>query len=656
MTFSGYLTRQDTGAGVVGVTISIYDSDPLTSDDFMASGTTTSNGYFSITWTARPMDPGDRGVEAYAKFGGTSVLGGSQSTVYSLAVSEKVGTSLTLSVSTNTPAEGDEMTFSGYLTRQDTGAGVVGVTISIYDSDPLTSDDFMASGTTTSNGYFSITWTARPMDPGDRGVEAYAKFEGTSVLGGSQSTVITVTTAAPAFTHISTPVPSDLWRENIRSGDLVLDPTGASLLGILTFGHVGICYETDETYYVVEAVGTGVNKTPIEEWDKKAGVYVLRVDCSDQVAAAAASLALTQVSKVYQPWYLYLDKSSDMSSSMWYCSELVWAAYYNLGIDIEYTPDIFAISPWEVYKTTQVIYHYGPDIVAPSQQVPRWLYWINQDWAEGAALVLHILAECPVDLVVTDPDGLTISRSSSEIPDAIYMIDDFNDDGSPDTLVGIANSKIGTYDIAVVPQTEAQLTDTYTLITSQRAGTTVVADNVTVEDIPGDAYAVEYIDEVVSFPDSNLETAIRDAVNKPSGDIHQSDLDALTSLNASSRDIIDLTGVERCTSLQSLWLYDNQISDIKPLVDNVGLSQGKSVYLSFNPLSNDSVTIYIPTLVGRGVNVYYETPIVEDTSDSIGWVWIGIGIFLFMVLGGVIVWIRYRWYGKRGKRKLSGAK
>ena len=215
-------------------------------------------------------------------------------------------------------------------------------------------------------------------------------------------------------------------------------------------------------------------------------------------------------------------------------------------------------------------------------------------------------------------------------------------------------------------------------------------------------------DEIVNFPDPNLEAAIRDELRKPTGDIYESDLVGLTSLRAFDslgltslgafdfdrdldKDIIDLTGLECCTSLTTLWLPVNQISDIAPLsnlvnlfalylgwnnisdvsplsnltrltildlrknhisdisalsnltsmtelylggnqisnisalssltsmtelhlnknqisdvsslVENAGLSEGDRVILCKNPLSADSVKIYIPELQGRGVYV-----------------------------------------------------
>jgi hypothetical protein len=64
-------------------------------------------------------------------------------------------------------------------------------------------------------------------------------------------------------------------------------------------------------------------------------------------------------------------------------------------------------------------------------------------------------------------------------------------------------------------------------------------------------------DEVVTFPDPNLEAAIREAIGKPTGDIYQSDLDALGDLDASSRGIVDLTGLEHCTNLIGLTISNN---------------------------------------------------------------------------------------------------
>ena len=110
----------------------------------------------------------------------------------------------------------------------------------------------------------------------------------------------------------------------------------------------------------------------------------------------------------------------------------------------------------------------------------------------------------------------------------------------------------------------------------------------------------------VTFPDANLEAAIREAINKPQGSIYPSDLGALTALDARERGISDITGLEYCVNLQVLYLWENNISDISPLVANSGLSAGDTVDLRDNPLSTTSVNVFIPQLEARGVTVINE--------------------------------------------------
>ncbi len=76
---------------------------------------------------------------------------------------------------------------------------------------------------------------------------------------------------------------------------------------------------------------------------------------------------------------------------------------------------------------------------------------------------------------------------------------------------------------------------------------------------------VQSLDNVVTFPDPNLEAAIREAIGKPAGDIYDSDLVGLTTLGAYERDISNLSGLEHCTGLITLYLYRNEIADIAPL-------------------------------------------------------------------------------------------
>jgi hypothetical protein len=82
-------------------------------------------------------------------------------------------------------------------------------------------------------------------------------------------------------------------------------------------------------------------------------------------------------------------------------------------------------------------------------------------------------------------------------------------------------------------------------------------------------------------------------------------LTELTDLGLANNQMSDISPLANLTSLTWLDLADNQITDISPLVDNEGLSEGDKVYLTGNPLSSDSINIYIPQLEAREVIVDY---------------------------------------------------
>jgi len=100
-------------------------------------------------------------------------------------------------------------------------------------------------------------------------------------------------------------------------------------------------------------------------------------------------------------------------------------------------------------------------------------------------------------------------------------------------------------------------------------------------------------DSVVTFPDSDLEAAIREAIGKPTGDIYPSDLAGLTSLDASKRNIADLTGLEQCTSLIMLNLNTNQISEITPLANLTNLT---TLWLGGNQISDIQALVNLTNL------------------------------------------------------------
>ena len=68
-------------------------------------------------------------------------------------------------------------------------------------------------------------------------------------------------------------------------------------------------------------------------------------------------------------------------------------------------------------------------------------------------------------------------------------------------------------------------------------------------------------DLVMDFPDPNLEAAISEATGRRTRNIYRPDLTGLAVFLAGNTGIIDLTGLEHCTSPRTLSLYGNQMSD-----------------------------------------------------------------------------------------------
>jgi len=106
----------------------------------------------------------------------------------------------------------------------------------------------------------------------------------------------------------------------------------------------------------------------------------------------------------------------------------------------------------------------------------------------------------------------------------------------------------------------------------------------------------------VEFEDTDLEKVIRTAINKPSGDIYASELMELKKLDAGSDGIISINGIEYCSSLEKLYLDDNQISDLSPLA---GLTSLEALILIGNPLNDEAINDIIPLLREHGAVVYY---------------------------------------------------
>ncbi len=113
-----------------------------------------------------------------------------------------------------------------------------------------------------------------------------------------------------------------------------------------------------------------------------------------------------------------------------------------------------------------------------------------------------ITAHGPVDLIVTDPDSLGISKQLNQIPGATYLECDLNGDGELDDIVTVPK-KIGNYLIQVVPEPDVPPTDTYSLEAAIYDQTMVLAEDVQIQDIPPEPYEFKSKLCYSDFDDSN---------------------------------------------------------------------------------------------------------------------------------------------------------
>jgi len=120
---------------------------------------------------------------------------------------------------------------------------------------------------------------------------------------------------------------------------------------------------------------------------------------------------------------------------------------------------------------------------------------------------------------------------------------------------------------------------------------------------------------VGTFPDENLEAAIRDALDKPAGEaITPAELAGLTELDAIMWGITDLSGIEYCTNLTTLNLQRNKISDFSPLASLTNLTWLK---LRRNQISDISPLTSLTNLVWldiRGNQISDISPLASLTS------------------------------------------
>lgn len=122
----------------------------------------------------------------------------------------------------------------------------------------------------------------------------------------------------------------------------------------------------------------------------------------------------------------------------------------------------------------------------------------------------RIVATCPVDLIITDPDGFVISKDINDLPLSTMYVeanyDNFEEGSYDRDDIILYNLKLGDYLITVIPEPSANPTDTYSLEMHSDDIIIVVAKNVQISNIPDHPYLIRITEtEIIQIIPINID-------------------------------------------------------------------------------------------------------------------------------------------------------
>jgi len=266
----------------------------------------------------------------------------------------------------------------------------------------------------------------------------------------------------------------------------------------LTMTHAGMYVgKINGEYKVVETTisrpiptaTTGVQETPLWRWGYNSETYVdiVRITTDDETKARAVAFArglvLDPTYHAYdkQVWGKQLDCTfNEQGCDKYYCSELVWAAYYkgsNGVIDLAWKPanPLVAVSPDDI-----LYYPHSTIIGSHHEKYPPKTH------------PLSITSTCPVDISVMNPSGSIITKQSFDSSGEFYIESDLDGDLDLDDRIFIDNPINGDYLISIIPEQMAGPTDTFTLFVNVSGKSVILAKDVMIKDIPNIPYHFMY--------------------------------------------------------------------------------------------------------------------------------------------------------------------
>ena len=330
------------------------------------------------------------------------------------------------------------------------------------------------------------------------------------------------------------------WRYDIQPGDILYDPFASGV------GHVGL-YTGDG--WVIEALGVPplesgypgkVERSPITSWDypQRDTVYLLRVtkpsgiedNVWNQKQQAVINFVYQQytLNKPYD-WHWYT-KQYDINSPNWYCSELVWAAYFNQGVDLEFnslnipillpgaSPTITNFSP---VSPAEIFDDADTETISSHLEGFSSTPWYRQ--------FAPLFVFAPINVIITDKDGNVLDQNSNNIPGATFIEDQIDANGHKYSIIYLPVEQ-GPYHLEVVRKPDATNDDTYSLKVQTENGDVWLAED---ESVPADGQSDEYDFDPITLntnPASESQSGFNDTEISSDNVYQAGTLDAVFSL------------------------------------------------------------------------------------------------------------------------------
>ena len=260
-----------------------------------------------------------------------------------------------------------------------------------------------------------------------------------------------------------------LWRQDIEVGDILYVPYAAGVGHTAMYvGNGNIIEAQGDIRHPFDSNISKVKENPISKYDypNRKNIYLLRVkkptgitENEWQIKKNNAIEFVRDQFEANKPYdWGWLNKSYDTNSPSWYCSELVWAAYYNQGINLEHYGDadgfLSPVSPAEIFldNDTYIISGHHEEIKPSS--------WRNY-------VLLMVLS--PIEVEIIDSQGNTMTKHNINIPGATYLEDYTDSTGHMHDRIYLPNIS-DEYQIKVIREIGAGDEETYSLTVSDVEG------------------------------------------------------------------------------------------------------------------------------------------------------------------------------------------